>query len=190
MAPKFTVKFDQPLWLLKLIREKRAAGGHGCGCGAARDRRQCSAGRAQEHRLARDQGSGMRSGSAGTAVSDQGRNRRRCSRRCRPRPSSFTSTASPACSSTARRSRASRCCGYRPRTARRPASKSGKKLVSATVRGKPMLFDANDKDRHRKPLYIGVPSVRIPKKFRIFEIVKKHVKQFKTIFAKHFKAEK
>src|SRR6266576_701551 len=44
------------------------------------------------------------------------------------------------------------------------ASRSGKKLVSATVRGQPMLFDANDRDPHRKPLYIGVPSVRIPKK--------------------------
>jgi Family of unknown function (DUF6441) len=70
------------------------------------------------------------------------------------------------------------------------ASRSGKKLVSATVRGQPMLFDANDKDRHRKPLYIGVPSVRIPKKWRITEIVKKHVKNFAAIFAKHFKGGK
>jgi hypothetical protein len=70
------------------------------------------------------------------------------------------------------------------------ASRSGKKLVSATVRGQPMLFDANDRDPHRKPLYIGVKSTRIPKKFRIFEIVKKHVARFASIFAKHFKAGK
>ena len=69
------------------------------------------------------------------------------------------------------------------------ASRSGKKLVSATVRGKPMLFDANDKDRHRKPLYIGVKSVTIPKKFHIIEIVKKHVARFAAIFAKHFKGK-
>lgn len=67
------------------------------------------------------------------------------------------------------------------------ASRSGKKLVSATVRGRPMLFDANDKSRDRKPLYIGVKSVRIPKKFRVTEIVKKHVKKFAALFHKHFK---
>ena len=67
------------------------------------------------------------------------------------------------------------------------ASRSGKKLVSATVRGQPMLFDANDKARDRKPLYIGVKSVRIPKKFRVIEIVKKHVKKFAALFHKHFK---
>jgi Family of unknown function (DUF6441) len=68
-----------------------------------------------------------------------------------------------------------------------PASRSGKKLVSATVRGQPMLFDANDRDRHRAPLYIGVPSVRIPKKFRITEIVKEHIEQLGMLFLKHFK---
>ena len=67
------------------------------------------------------------------------------------------------------------------------ASKSGKKLTSATVRGRPMLFDADDKNRDRKPLYIGVPSVRIPKKFRITEIVKKHVAKIAMLFIKHFK---
>lgn len=67
------------------------------------------------------------------------------------------------------------------------ASRSGKKLVSATVRGQPMLFDANDKDRHRKPLYIGVPSVRIPKKWRITEIVKQHAARIAQLFIKHFK---
>jgi hypothetical protein len=63
-----------------------------------------------------------------------------------------------------------------------PAGKSGKKLTSATVRGKPMMFDADDRDRHRKPLYIGVESVRIPPKWRITEIVKQHVARFAQLF--------
>jgi hypothetical protein len=67
------------------------------------------------------------------------------------------------------------------------ASKSGKKLVSATVRGKPMLFDANDRDPHRQPLYIGVPSITIPKKFHITEIITKHVAKIAELFVKHFK---
>jgi hypothetical protein len=67
------------------------------------------------------------------------------------------------------------------------ASRSGKKLTSATVRGQPMLFDANDKDRDRKPLYIGVPSVRIEKRFRIGEIVKEHAAKLAELFSKHFK---
>src|SRR5262245_58496711 len=70
-----------------------------------------------------------------------------------------------------------------------PASRSGKKLVSATVRGQPVLFDANDRDRHRKPLYVGVPSVRIPKKWRITEIVKQHAKQLGRLFLKYFKGD-
>ena len=75
-----------------------------------------------------------------------------------------------------------------PTTAGRPpASRSGKKLTSATVRGKPMLFDANDRARDRKPLYIGVPSVRIPKKWRITEIVKEHAARIGALFLKHFK---
>jgi len=65
--------------------------------------------------------------------------------------------------------------------------KSHKRLQSATVRGTPMLFDARDKDRQRKPLYIGVPSVRIPKKFRITEIVKEHVARIGMLFIKYFK---
>jgi hypothetical protein len=68
-----------------------------------------------------------------------------------------------------------------------PASRSGKKLTSATVRGKPMLFDANDKDRNRKPLYIGVPSVRIEPRWRITEIVKEHAAKIAMLFIKHFK---
>jgi len=38
-----------------------------------------------------------------------------------------------------------------------------------------------------KPLYIGVPSVTIPKKFRIGEIVKEHAAKFRELFSKHFK---
>jgi Family of unknown function (DUF6441) len=67
------------------------------------------------------------------------------------------------------------------------ASRSGKKLVSATVRGQPVLFDAADHDRHRKPLYVGVPSVRIPRKWRITEIVEKHAQRIGELFLKHFK---
>jgi len=67
------------------------------------------------------------------------------------------------------------------------ASRSGKKLTSATVRGQPMLFDANDKSRDRKPLYIGVPSVRIPKKWRITEIVKEQAAKITELFLKHFR---
>jgi hypothetical protein len=67
------------------------------------------------------------------------------------------------------------------------ASRSGKKLTSATVRGQPVLFDANDKDRHRKPLYIGVPSVRIPKKWRLTEIVKEHAAKIADLFRKYLK---
>jgi len=67
-----------------------------------------------------------------------------------------------------------------------PPSRSGKKLVAAKVRGQPVLFDAADRDPHRKPLYIGVPSVRIPKKWRIFEIAQKHVQQIGQLFARFF----
>jgi Family of unknown function (DUF6441) len=67
------------------------------------------------------------------------------------------------------------------------AGKSGKKLVSATVRGKPMLFDSGDRSRERKPLYIGVPSVRIEKRFRITEIVREHAARIAELFLRHFK---
>jgi hypothetical protein len=69
------------------------------------------------------------------------------------------------------------------------ASRSGKKLTSATVRGQPMLFDAADHDRDRKPLYIGVPSVRIPKKWRITEITKEQVAKMALAFLKFFKGD-
>jgi hypothetical protein len=67
------------------------------------------------------------------------------------------------------------------------ASRSKMRLTSATVRGQPMLFAAGDPDPHRKPLYIGVPSVNIPKKFHITEIVKEEVKQIGLLFIKLFK---
>src|SRR4029077_8757054 len=69
------------------------------------------------------------------------------------------------------------------------ASRSGKKLTSATVRGQPMMFDANDKDRHRKPLYIGVPEVTIEPKFRITEIVRKHAARIGELFIQYFKVK-
>jgi Family of unknown function (DUF6441) len=63
--------------------------------------------------------------------------------------------------------------------------RQGKKFTFARIGGTPVLFDANDRDRHRKPLYIGTPSVRIPKKFRIFEIAKEQAKLIAAIFFKH-----
>lgn len=69
------------------------------------------------------------------------------------------------------------------------ASRSGKKLVSATIRGQPVLFDANDPDRHRRPLYVGVKSVRIPKKWRIIEIVKENAARLGALFLKHYKGD-
>jgi len=68
-----------------------------------------------------------------------------------------------------------------------PAGRSGKKLTSATINGTPVLFDAQDPDRHRKPLYVGVPTVRIAKKWHITEIVKKRFQQLGVVFIKYFK---
>jgi uncharacterized protein DUF6441 len=63
-----------------------------------------------------------------------------------------------------------------------------RKLVSVNVAGKaPMLFAATDKDRDRKPLYIGVPTVRIAKKWHITEIAERQVKRIALFFIKHFK---
>jgi hypothetical protein len=70
-----------------------------------------------------------------------------------------------------------------------PPRKSGKKLVSATVRGHPMLFDANDKDRHRKPLYIGVPAAHLRKRWHIIDIVKQNAEHLGELFLKNFKDE-
>ena len=75
-----------------------------------------------------------------------------------------------------------------PTTQGGPApKKSGKKLVSATINGKPMLFDKADRSHDRKPLYIGVPQVTIRKTFHITEIVKENVKRMAQLFIKHFK---
>jgi len=75
-----------------------------------------------------------------------------------------------------------------PTTRGGPApKKSGKKLVSATVNGKPMLFDAGDRDRNRKPLYVGVPQVTIRKVFHITEIVKRNLEDMARLFIKNFK---
>jgi hypothetical protein len=68
-----------------------------------------------------------------------------------------------------------------------PPGKSGKKLTSATINGRPMLFDSGDRDRHRKPLYIGVKQVREPKLFHITEIVEKHADRLAELFIKNFK---
>jgi hypothetical protein len=68
------------------------------------------------------------------------------------------------------------------------AGRSGKKLVSATsVRGTPMLFDANNRDRDRKPLYVGVPSVKMPKKFNVIAIIKQRAARLGEAFLRHFK---
>ena len=70
-----------------------------------------------------------------------------------------------------------------PTTRRAPwPSKSGKKLVYATLRGQPVLFDASDPDRQRKPLYIGVRSVDVPKKFHIFQIAKVQAAKLAAMF--------
>jgi hypothetical protein len=75
-----------------------------------------------------------------------------------------------------------------PTTRGGPSPKqSGKNLVSATVNGRPMLFDATDRDRHRKPLYIGVPEIHIRKRFHIIEIVKKQVAKVAGLFIRNFK---
>jgi len=65
--------------------------------------------------------------------------------------------------------------------------KSGKKLVFATIRGQPVAFDAADRARDRKPLYVGIKSAQIAKRWHITEIVKANVKKFSALFVKHFK---
>ena len=68
-----------------------------------------------------------------------------------------------------------------------PARKSGKRLVSATVRGQPMLFDANDRNRQRKPLYVGVKQVTVPKTFHVTEIAKANWEKLGALFYLHLK---
>jgi len=69
----------------------------------------------------------------------------------------------------------------------RKTMRSDKKLTFATVKGVPLAFDANDKDRHRKPLYIGVPRVVIPKKFHLNEIIEENAEKIGAAFLKEFK---
>lgn len=68
-----------------------------------------------------------------------------------------------------------------------PASKSGKKLTFATVRGTPLAFDANDKNRQRKPLYVGVKQVTVPKTFHVTEIAKANWEKLGALFYLHLK---
>jgi len=68
-----------------------------------------------------------------------------------------------------------------------PPRRSGKRLTLANVRGTPLLFDADDRDRHRRPLYFGVHSITIKKKWRITEIVAEQVARFASVFAKYFR---
>ena len=65
----------------------------------------------------------------------------------------------------------------------------GRKLTFATINGTPLAFAAADKDRHRKPLYIGVEQAVIPKKFHITEIVKANVKKIAAAFLLRFKGD-
>ena len=70
--------------------------------------------------------------------------------------------------------------------ARRP-SRSGRKLTFATVRGVVMAFDAADKARDRKPLYIGLKEVVIPKKFHIKQIVADNMAHIAEFFLQELK---
>ena len=108
---------DQPAWL-KMIRDKQRP----VATAAVAALRETAANAVQEGRRTSPPPGRVHAGEVAKriAISDQGTQPKAASRRCRPRPSSSTSTALPACSSTAPPSRASRCCGYRPRTARRP----------------------------------------------------------------------
>jgi hypothetical protein len=67
--------------------------------------------------------------------------------------------------------------------------KLGRKLTFATVNGTPLAFADADKDRHRKPLYIGVPQVTISKRFHITEIVKSNVARIAQFFLQRFKGD-
>jgi hypothetical protein len=69
-----------------------------------------------------------------------------------------------------------------------PIKRSGKQLTFAIVGGHHLAFDKDDRNRERKPLYIGVPSVRIAKRWRVIEIVKQVANQeLGFAFLKHFK---
>lgn len=64
--------------------------------------------------------------------------------------------------------------------------RQGKRLTFATVHGTPLAFDADDRDRHRRPLFFGVPSARIRKIWRITEIVQENVALFASVFRRFF----
>jgi len=68
-----------------------------------------------------------------------------------------------------------------------PPGKSGKKLTFGTIKGVPLAFDAEDHNRKRKPLYIGVPRVVIPKKFHLNEIIEANAEKIGEAFLKEFK---
>jgi len=70
-----------------------------------------------------------------------------------------------------------------------PIKRSGKRLTFAIVRGNHLAFDADDRDRHRRPLYIGVPTVRVRKLWRITEIVREQVARFSDVFHKYFRSD-
>jgi len=69
----------------------------------------------------------------------------------------------------------------------RKTMRSDKKLTFATVRGVPLAFDADDHNRNRKPLYIGVPRVVIPKKFHLNEIIEANAEKIGEVFLKELK---
>jgi len=70
---------------------------------------------------------------------------------------------------------------------RRKRMRSNKKLTFATVNGTPLAFDAADKSRDRKPLYIGVPRVVIPKKFHLNEIIEQNAEKIGEAFIDELK---
>jgi hypothetical protein len=70
-----------------------------------------------------------------------------------------------------------------------PIKRSGKRLTFAIVAGHHLAFDKDDRDRHRRPLYFGVPVVHIAQKWRITEITKEQVDQFPLVFSKYFKGD-
>jgi uncharacterized protein DUF6441 len=67
-----------------------------------------------------------------------------------------------------------------------PIKRSGKRLTFAIVRGTHLAFDADDRDRHRRPLYFGVPVAHIAKKWRITEIANERVEKIGELFNRFF----
>jgi hypothetical protein len=70
-----------------------------------------------------------------------------------------------------------------------PIKRSGKRLIFAIVAGHHLAFDKDDRDRRRRPLYIGVPTVHIRKLWHITEIVKDEIAKFPAVFDKHFESD-